>query len=83
MSRRCSSNKFRACSPILARAPHWSKTSSQIGCRFVTYGCSIRMARSFPGFDDNLRSAFVTETEMFLDAQLKEDRSVTRPVDVE
>jgi mono/diheme cytochrome c family protein len=30
----------------------------------------------FPFFDDNLRSAFVTETEMFLDAQLKEDASV-------
>jgi len=30
----------------------------------------------FPFFDDNLRSAFVTETELFLDAQLKEDRSV-------
>jgi Protein of unknown function (DUF1592)/Protein of unknown function (DUF1588)/Protein of unknown function (DUF1585)/Protein of unknown function (DUF1587)/Protein of unknown function (DUF1595) len=31
----------------------------------------------FPWFDDNLRTAFVTETELFLDAQLKEDRSVT------
>lgn len=31
----------------------------------------------FPWFDDNLRSAFVTETEMFLDAQLKENNSVT------
>lgn len=31
----------------------------------------------FPWFDDNLRSAFVTETELFLDAQLKEDHSVT------
>ncbi len=31
----------------------------------------------FPWFDDNLRSAFVTETELFLDAQLKEDNSVT------
>jgi hypothetical protein len=30
----------------------------------------------FPFFDDNLRSAFVTETELFLDAQLKEDRNV-------
>jgi mono/diheme cytochrome c family protein len=30
----------------------------------------------FPFFDDNLRSAFVTETELFLDAQLKEDSSV-------
>jgi hypothetical protein len=31
----------------------------------------------FPWFDDNLRSAFVTETELFLDAQLEEDHSVT------
>ncbi len=30
----------------------------------------------FPWFDDNLRVAFVTETEMFLDAQLKENNSV-------
>jgi hypothetical protein len=31
----------------------------------------------FPFFDDNLRSAFVTETELFLNAQLKENNSVT------
>jgi len=30
----------------------------------------------FPWFDDNLRTAFVTETELFLDAQLTEDRSI-------
>lgn len=30
----------------------------------------------FPWFDDNLRSAFVTETELFLDDQLKQDRSI-------
>jgi len=30
----------------------------------------------FPWFDDNLRIAFVKETELFLDAQLKEDHSV-------
>jgi hypothetical protein len=30
----------------------------------------------FPWFDDNLRTAFMTETEMFLDAQLKEDHSI-------
>ncbi|SRR5579883_724480 len=29
----------------------------------------------FPWFDDNLRSAFVTETELFLNAQLQENRS--------
>jgi mono/diheme cytochrome c family protein len=31
----------------------------------------------FPWFDDNLRSAFVTETELFLDAQLKENHGIT------
>jgi hypothetical protein len=30
----------------------------------------------FPWFDDNLRSAFVREMDLFLEAQLKEDRSV-------
>ncbi len=30
----------------------------------------------FPWFDDNLRTAFVMETELFLDAQLKDDRSI-------
>ena len=30
----------------------------------------------FPWFDDNLRTAFVTETELFLEAQLREDSSI-------
>jgi hypothetical protein len=30
----------------------------------------------FPWFDDNLRTAFATETEMFLEAQLNEDRPI-------
>ena len=30
----------------------------------------------FPDFDDNLRTAFVQETELFVDSQLREDRSV-------
>ena len=30
----------------------------------------------FPEFDENLRAAFVRETEMFLESQLREDRSV-------
>jgi hypothetical protein len=30
----------------------------------------------FPWFDDNLRFAFATEIDMFIDAQLKEDRSI-------
>jgi mono/diheme cytochrome c family protein len=32
--------------------------------------------RKFPWFDDNLRMAFVRETELFLENQLQEDRSV-------
>jgi hypothetical protein len=32
--------------------------------------------RKFPWFDDNLRTAFATETELFLDDQLKADRSI-------
>ncbi len=32
--------------------------------------------QKFPWFDDNLRIAFVREMELFLDAQLKEDRSI-------
>src|SRR5262245_27338555 len=32
--------------------------------------------QKFPWFDDNLRVAFVKEMELFLDAQLKEDRSI-------
>lgn len=32
--------------------------------------------QKFPWFDDNLRVAFVKEMELFLDAQLKDDRSI-------
>jgi hypothetical protein len=31
----------------------------------------------YPDFDDNLRAAFKRETELFLESQLREDRSVT------
>jgi mono/diheme cytochrome c family protein len=31
---------------------------------------------AFPAFDDNLRQAFLRETELFLESQLREDRSV-------
>ena len=32
--------------------------------------------RRFPWFDDNLRTAFVRELELFLESQLQEDRSI-------
>ena len=35
----------------------------------------------FPWFDDNLRTAFVSETELFLDDQLKADRSIVGSAD--
>jgi hypothetical protein len=33
-------------------------------------------SRQYPWFDDNLRTAFVKETELFLESQLQEDRSM-------
>ena len=32
--------------------------------------------QSFPGFDDSLREAFQRETELFLESQLRDDRSI-------
>jgi hypothetical protein len=32
---------------------------------------------AFPDFDDNLRQAFLAETEMFLESQIRDDRPVT------
>ncbi len=50
---------------------------------FATQWLHLRRMRSvtpdvnaFPAFDDNLRDAFVRETELFLDSQVREDRSV-------
>ena len=37
----------------------------------------------FPWFDDNLRSAFVRETELFLDDQLKADRGIAELLDAD
>jgi hypothetical protein len=36
---------------------------------------------AFPGFDENLRRAFQRETELFLESQLREDRSVVELLD--
>src|SRR5207237_5603245 len=38
--------------------------------------CTPDLNQKFPWFDDNLRVAFVKEMELFLDAQLREDRSI-------
>ena len=34
------------------------------------------ISRKYPWFDDNLRTAFVRETELFLESQLQDDRSM-------
>ena len=74
--RRCSTHRCGACSPIRVRAPRWWRISSASGCRFATCGCSRQMPTgNIPWFDDNLRTAFVKETELFLESQLQEDRS--------
>jgi hypothetical protein len=36
----------------------------------------VRVDEQFPNFDDNLRKAFRTETEMFFDSIVREDRNV-------
>src|SRR5207237_10413185 len=38
--------------------------------------CTPDLNQKFPWFNDNLRVAFVEEMTLFLDAQLKEDRSI-------
>ena len=50
---------------------------------FAAQWLSIRSVRGlapdpnlFPGFDENLREAFQRETELFVESQLREDRSV-------
>ena len=76
MSRRFWSNKSRACSPIRARAPSLVQNFFADWLQTRNVWLLNPDSTKFPWFDDNLRSAFVTETELFLDAQLKEDHSV-------
>jgi hypothetical protein len=40
-------------------------------------------AKTFPGFDENLRASMQIETELFLDAVIKEDRSVLDLIDAD
>ena len=44
---------------------------------------SSPIALDFPDFDDNLREAFRTETEMLLDSIIREDRNVTDLLDAD
>ena len=38
---------------------------------------------AFPGFDDNLRDALVRETELFVESQMRDDRSVVELLDAD
>ena len=76
-SRTSSSGRCGGCSPTRARAPRscdnffgqWLQTRN-------VWLLTPDVNRKFPWFDDNLRIAFVRETELFLDDQLKADRSI-------
>ena len=74
-SPRCSNGKFVECWRTSARRP-WSDS-------FVSQWLGQRKLRGiapipelFPEFDENLRQAFLRETELFVESQLREDRSV-------
>ena len=72
----CSISRCGACWPIRARAAlvdnffgQWLQTRN---VWLLTPDANTK----FPWFDDNLRIAFVRETELFLDDQLKADRGI-------
>ena len=46
------------------------------GCSCATCGTSVPDPDLFPEFDENLREAFLRETELFLESQMRDDRSV-------
>ena len=71
----CSSGRCGACSPI--RAP------KALVENFAGQWLQLRNLRDavpdpdlFPEFDENLREAFRRETELFIESQLRDDRSV-------
>ena len=79
-SRRCSSAGAAACSPTSALE------GARGQLRRPVAGAAQRPRahapiRTLPEFDENLREAIRRETELFLESQLREDRSVARPAD--
>ena len=63
--------------PIRVRAPRWWRISSASGCRFATCGCSRQMpTESSRGSTTTCARRSCSETELFLESQLQEDRSV-------
>ena len=75
--RRCSSGRSGACWPIRARRRS-SRISPASGCSCATSATSSPDPDLFPDFDENLREAFRRETELFLESQLRDDRSDRR-----
>ena len=54
----------------------WRRTSPASGCSCGTSQNVCPTSVEFPNFDDNLRQAFATETELFFTSIVREDRSV-------
>ena len=76
-SRRCCEVRCGACSPI--RAPmRWSPTSPSSGCRSTSIDKIEPDPSLFPDFDEDLRTAFRKEMELFVGSVLLENRSVIR-----
>ena len=73
--RRRSSGRCGGCWPIRSRRRS-STTSSASGCSCATCRNKQPNSHEFPDFDDNLRRALQTETEMFFASIMREDRSV-------
>ena len=75
--RRCSSSRCGGCWPTRGRR-RWSTTSSRSGCSCAPFDGQAPDPNVFPEFDENLREAFMRETELFLESQLREDRERAR-----
>ena len=61
----------------------WSRTSPASGCNCATSTLAAPDKKQFPAFDDDLRRAMRTETEMFFATVLREDRSVLELLDAD
>ena len=61
---------------IAERSSRRSSTTSPVSGWACANCAGSRQTRSFPEFDENLREAFRQETELFLESQIRGDRSI-------
>ena len=68
------SDRLAGCSPIRGRQT-WQPNFAGQWLRLRNLEAVSPNVRLYPDFDDNLRQAFRTETELFIDSIIREDRS--------